>query len=173
MRTVIYQLLTRLHTQHKPREFGKICQKFLALAFREAGFPHIVERGVQGVDVDAANGSCERYSIEHKTTRKDSIHFKRKDFDGLMSRCQDGYLPLLGVLRLGPLSDWWLAKAEQLRPGRLCVERLRPYRRKELENLIKPFLDTVIEQHFEETLYRSQAYLDEVLRGRGIEICQI
>jgi hypothetical protein len=163
-------MLVRLHKHHGPQEFGKICQKFIALAFREAGFPHVVERGVQGVDVDAANGSAERYSIEHKTTIKDSIEFKRKDVDGLMSRCQDGYLPLLGVLRLGLLSDWWLAKVDQLKPGRLCVERLRSYRRKDLEIAIRPFLDAIIDQHFEATLYRSQAYLDEVLRGMGVEI---
>lgn len=147
-----------------------ICQKFVAIAYREAGFAHVVERGVQGVDVDAANGFCERYAIELKTTRKDSIQFKQKDVEGLMSRCEDGYLPLLGVLRLAPLSDWWLAVATGLRAGHLCVERLRPYRRKDLEEFIKPFLHSVIEEHFEETLYRSQAYLDEVLRRRGIEI---
>jgi len=170
VRTIIYQLLTKLHRHHKPREFGKICQKFLALAFRESGFAHVVERGVQGVDVDAANGSIERYSIEHKMTSKDSVELKRKDVEGLMSRCQDGYLPLLGVLRLGPLSDWLLAKADQLQPGRLCVERLRPYRHKDLEEVIRPCLDGVIEQHYESTLYGSQAYLDGVLRGKGVEI---
>lgn len=172
MRTTIYRLLTRLHSHHKPREFGKICQKFLALAYRTAGFMHVVERGVQGVDVDAANDCCEKYGIEVKTTCTDSVEFKRKDVDGLMSRCQDGYVPLLGVLRLGPLSDWWLAAAADLRAGRLCVERLRPYRRKDLEDVIKPVLDAVIEQHFEATLYRSQAYLDEILRGVGVEILQ-
>lgn len=172
MRTTTYQLLTKLHRRFGPRRFGVICQKFLAIAYREAGFAHVVERGVQGVDVDAANGFCQRYAIELKTTRKDSIDFKRKDFNGLMSRRQDGYLPLLGVLRLGPLSDWWLAVASELCAGRLCIQRLRPYRRKDLEEFIKPFLDSVIEEHFEETLYGSQTYLDEVLRGRGVETRQ-
>jgi hypothetical protein len=76
------------------------------------------------------------------------------------------------VLRLGPLSDWWLAVATDLRAGRLCVEGLRPYRRKDLEEFVKPFLDSVIEQHFEVPLYRSQAYLDEVLQGMGVETRQ-
>jgi hypothetical protein len=163
-------MLTTLHRHHGPRQFGLICQKFVAVAYREAGFAHVVERGVQGVDVDAANGYCQRYTIELKTTRTDSVAFNRKDVDSLMNRRQDGYLPLLGVLRLVPLSDWWLADAADLRAGRLCIERLRPYRRKDLEEFIKPFLDSVIAEHFEETLRGSQAYLNEVLRGRGVEI---
>jgi hypothetical protein len=150
-----------------------ICQKFLAIAYREAGFAHIVERGVQGVDVDAANGSYERYSIELKTTTKDSVQLKQKDIDGLMSRQADGYLTLLGVLRLGTLSDWWLAMATELRAGCLCVDRLRPYRRKDLEEFINPFLDGVIEQHFEGAFTGSQAYLDGVLQQKGIEIIRL
>lgn len=146
-----------------------ICQKFMAIAYRKAGFEHVVERGVQGVDIDAANG-CERYALELKTTRKDSVSFKRKDIDSLMSRCQDGYLPLLGVLRLAPLSDWWLAEASHLRAGRLCLEGLRPNRRKDLEVFINPVFDSIVEEHFEATLYGESAYLDEVLRGRGVDI---
>jgi hypothetical protein len=170
VRTAIYQLLKALHRRHGPKEFGKICQKFVAIAYCEAGYAHVVERGVQGVDIDAANGSLEKYALEIKTTVMDSIEFKRKDLDGLMSRCQDGYLPLLGVLRLGPLSDWQLAESGNLRVGRLCIEGLRPYRRMDLEAIIKPILDTVVEQHFEDTLTGSQAYLDRVLRQEGVEI---
>ena len=33
-----------------------------------------------------------------------------------------------------------------------------------------PKLDVVIEKHFGETLYRSQAYLDDVLRRMGVEV---
>jgi hypothetical protein len=164
--------LTILHRSHGPREFGKIYQKFVAIAFRTAGYQHVVERGVQGVDVDAANGSGEKYALELKTTSKDSVDFKQKDIDGLRSRSEDGYLPLLGVFRLGPLSDWWLAEAVSLRPGRLCIEGLRPLRRKNLEECIKPFLDEVVEQHFQGTLTGSQAYLDRMLRQMGVEIHQ-
>jgi hypothetical protein len=172
VRTVIYQLLSALHERHGPQEFGKICQKFVAIAFRAAGYAHVVERGVQGVDVDAANGSGEKFALELKTTVKDVVEFKRKDADGLASRSQDGYLPLLGVLRLAPLSDWWLAEAVRLRPGRLRVEGLRPYRRRGLEGAIKPFLDDVIEKYFQDTLTGSQAYLDRVLRELGVEVCR-
>jgi hypothetical protein len=163
-------MLKALHERHGPKEFGKISQKFVAIAYRAAGYAHVVERGVQGVDVDAANGSLEKYALEIKTTVLNSVEFKRKDLDGLMNRCQDGYLPLLGVLRIGPLSDWLLAESGNLKVGRLCIEGLRPYRRKDLEDFIKHFFDTVVEQHFDETLTGSQAYLDKVLRQVGVEV---
>jgi hypothetical protein len=163
-------MLTGLHRRHGPRKFGIIYQKFVAIAYRTAGFPHVVERGVQGVDVDAANDLSTKYAIEVRTTSKDEVEFKRKDLDGLKSRSQDGYLPLLGVLRLRPLSDWWLAAATDLRVGRLCVESLRPYRCRALEEFIKPYLDHVVEEHFEEAVIHSPAYLDGILRQMGVEI---
>lgn len=43
--------------------FGKIVQKLLALSFHEIGFTDIVERAVQGVDIDVtgpSNQNCIR-----------------------------------------------------------------------------------------------------------------
>ena len=54
MNPIVYTPLLDLHARWGPQEFGKIAQKFLAIAFRYAGYQRIVERGVQGVDVDAA-----------------------------------------------------------------------------------------------------------------------
>ena len=54
MKTATYLRLCRLHAAHGPRIFGKVCQKLVALAFQEGGCSHVVERGVQGVDIDAA-----------------------------------------------------------------------------------------------------------------------
>jgi Holliday junction resolvase len=172
VRTNIYEMLKRLHSRHGPRKFGIVCQKFVAIAYRTAGLAHVVERGVQGVDVDAANGVYTKYAIEVKTTSKAEIQLKRKDLDGLKSRTQDGYLPLLGVLRLRPLSNWWLAAATELRVGCLCIESLFPYRCKDLEEFIQPHFDHVVEQHFEEMLVYSPAYLDGILRRMGVEIRQ-
>src|SRR5437867_10489327 len=98
-----YRWLRRLHHRHGPREFGRICQKFMAIAYRLANFEHVVERGVQGVDVDAARGCHEKYTTEIKTTESRSVTFHQKDVDGLSSRAKDGYTPLLGILRLSPL----------------------------------------------------------------------
>jgi hypothetical protein len=168
MRTPTYRLLSRLHHRHGAREFGKICQKLLALTYRLAGFAHVVERGVQGVDVDAGNGR-ERYATEVKTTQKGSVPFQQKDADGLSGRATDGYIPLLGVFRLASLSGWYLARAEVLRPGVLLIESLRPYRFKDLEQRLQPSFEEAVEGHFEGILAGSQAYLDRVLREAGVE----
>jgi hypothetical protein len=167
--TPTYRRLTQLHQCHGAREFGKICQKLLAIAYRLAGFVHVVERGVQGVDVDAGNG-LERFATEVKTTQKPSVPYLQKDADGLSARAKDGYVCLLAVLRLTPFSDWYLARAEQLRPGVLLVESLRPYRFKDLEQRLQPLFDKAVMNHYDGTLMGSQGYLDRVLREEGVDV---
>jgi hypothetical protein len=164
-----YQHLCRLHARHGARVFGKICQKLVALAFRQGGCVHVVERGVQGVDVDAVWGT-ERYALEIRTTRKDVVPFLPKDVNGLAARCEDGYRPFLGALRLGVFSEWYIADASGLRPGILTFDALRPIRQRELEQRLQPLFDQVVAIHFEETLVGAQAYLDHVLRGMGVVV---
>jgi hypothetical protein len=169
VRTPTYRRLKMLHHRHGAREFGKICQKLLAVTYRLAGFTHVIERGVQGVDVDAGDGR-ERYATEVKTTQKASVPFQQKDADGLCGRAMDGYVPLLAVLRLGALSDWYLARAESLRPGILLIDVLRPYRLRELERRLQPCFDEAVENHFAGALTGSQAYLDGILQQAGVEV---
>jgi hypothetical protein len=165
----IYRLLTALHRRHGPREFGKLCQKLLAITYRLAGFAHVVERGVQGVDVDAADGR-ERFATEVKTTQTNAVPFLRKDADGLSCRGADGYQPVLGVLRLSPLSDWYLVDAQRLRAGRLQISSLRPSRLRELEARVLPSFSEAVQEYAEGALEGSQSYLDDVLRRLGVEI---
>jgi hypothetical protein len=168
MRRATYEWLNLLYDRYGAREFGKLCQKLLAITYRRAGFIHVVERGVQGVDMDAAAGQV-KYATEVKTTINGAIVFQAKDATGLNARRADGYLPLLGVLRLSPLSDWLLADAEHLAPGRLAIDKLRPYRRHDLENHLRPLFAEVVEHHAETALAGAQAYLDGVLCQLGIE----
>ncbi len=160
-----------LYGQHGPRQFGKICQKLLAVAFRAGGCDHLVERGVQGVDIDAAWGGI-KYTTEVKTTTTAAIHLAAKDITGLRSRQADGYHPLLGVLRLAPLADWLVADAATLRVGTLPVDLLRPYRLRDLELQLQPLFDGVLEAHFEPTLRAGQYYLDQTLAALGVILCE-
>lgn len=171
MRRATYDSLMILHQCYGPREFGKLCQKLFALSYRRAGFVHVIERGVQGVDVDAADGQ-RKFATEVKTTLGTAIVFQAKDVAGLVARQNDGYLPLLGVLRLSPLSDWLLADAAHLEAGRLSLDMLRPYRCHELEGHLRQHFDAVVEEHGEAAFAGAQAYLDEALRKHGIEQSQ-
>jgi hypothetical protein len=169
VRIAVYESLNSLHYQFGGREFGKLCQKLLAIAFQRAGFGHVVERGVQGVDVDAA-GPGGKFSAEVKTTRSGIVKFEPKDVEGLRNRRRDGYHSLLAALRLSPLSDWIIANSERLEAGVLSFDRLRPYRRHDLEDQLRPVFAEVVAEHAPATMTGAQAYLDGVLRDSGIEL---
>jgi len=162
--------LTALHRHHGAHEFGKLCQKLLAIAYRMAGFAHVVERGVQGVDVDAALDDRVKYATEVKTTETNYVHFQQKDVEGLSRRGTDGYQPVLAVLRLAPLSEWYLVDARRLAARRLHIPSLRPSRLLDLEGRIVPMFDEAVQEHFDGALDSSQSYLDEVLRRLGVEV---
>lgn len=168
MRLATYEWLMPLRGRYGPREFGKLCQKLLAITFLRAGFAHVVERGVQGVDVDAADGNV-KYSTEVKTTVNDAIIFQRKDVAGLKARKCDGYQPLLAALRLSPLSDWLLADADYLEVGIIQLDHLRTHRRKDLEQDLRPLFAVVVDEHASHALAGAQAYLDKILRHLEIE----
>jgi len=170
VRIAVYESLNLLHGRFGSREFGKLCQKLLAITFQRAGFGHVVERGVQGVDVDAA-GPGGKFSAEVKTTRSGVVKFEPKDVDGLRARRLDGYHSLLAALRLGPLCDWVLADADHLEAGSIALDRLRPYRRRNLEDQLRPVFGEVVTEHAPGTLRGAQAYLDGVLARSGIAMC--
>jgi len=170
MKTKTYERLRKLHDKYGPQEFGKLCQKFLAIGFRLAGYSHVVERGVQGVDIDAAEENEGKYSIEVKTTAGKYVNFEEKDVDGLQKRKKDGYQTVLAVLRLGRFSNWIFAKADKIKPGRLFIDSLRPHRLHEFEGKICTFIDKAISEHFDGTMQEAQRYLDNVLRQKGVKV---
>src|SRR5438045_6882388 len=60
--------LQEIRRRH-PIEFGKICQILLAIACVRVGFRRVVERCVQGVDIDAGeHATFPNLAIEVKTT---------------------------------------------------------------------------------------------------------
>lgn len=170
MKTETYERLKGLYDKYGPQEFGKLCQKFLAIAFKIAKYPHIVERGVQGVDVDAAGESGDKYAIEVKTTVKKSINFEQKDVDGLQKRREDGYQPVLAILRLNRFSDWIFVQADKIKAGSIYIDSLRVYRLHKLEECICLLFDEAIKEYSDGTMLEAQKYLDDILRQRGVEL---
>jgi Holliday junction resolvase len=168
MKTQMYEQLGKLLEKYGPQELGKLCQKFVAIGFRMAGYGHVVERGVQGVDVDAAEEGGPKYAIEVKTTTKGSVTVERKDIEGLEMRKRDGYEAVLAVLRVTRFSDWIFVRADKVKLGSVFVDSLRPYRLCELEERIRPFIESASNEHFDGTMCEGQKYLDEILRQKGI-----
>ncbi|HUU87960.1 MAG TPA: hypothetical protein VMX17_09415 [Candidatus Glassbacteria bacterium] len=150
--------------------FGKIVQKVLALSFHEMGFTNIVERGVQGVDIDVTSESNQKFALEVKTTEKLSIPLSSDNVQALRDRTHDGYEPVIAVLRLAPLENWIIAKMQmdEIPTGEMLIESLRFYRMKHLESQLCPKFDIVLRKHFKDVLNRGEQYLKEQLRKVGI-----
>ena len=168
MKTETYRSLIKLHIKFKPQEFGKICQKILAISFQESGYNCVAEteRGVQGVDIGEVEKGDEKYSIEVKTTNKDIIYYGQKDLDGLKYQKEKGYEPIIAVLRLDMFSDWIFARADRLKIGSIYINSFRAFRLPELEKTIQPFFDIAVEEHFMSTMEGGQEYLDKVLKSK-------
>lgn len=160
---VTFCCLRQIRGKFGPEVFGKITQKLLALAFCEAGF-HVVEREVQGVDIDAAAGD-KKYALEVKTAEGESIPISRENIGALQDRAKDGYTPLVAALRIQMFEDWMFAgiPLRRLQPGSIKFSQLRSYRTGELENLICPIFEQVVNQHSSSVLTKGERYLNEVL----------
>jgi hypothetical protein len=90
--------------------------------------------------------------------------------EGLKRRKEDGYLPVLAVLCLTRFSNLILAKADSIPAGNVDVDSLRSRRLSNLEGRINDSYDGVIKEHYEGALREGQVYLDNILRGKGIEV---
>jgi len=170
MRTL--SLLRELYNRFGPGPFGKIAQKLLALSFREIGYTRIVERSVEGVDIDVAGEGSKKFALEVKTTDGLSISLSTNNIQDLRDRAKDGYSPVVAALRLAVFENWLLAQVplDELSAGQVLIDRLRAYRMSDLENLLAPAFERVVEKHFRGTLKNGQRYLSEQLRKTGIEV---
>jgi Holliday junction resolvase len=171
MKLRTYAKLRTLHDRFGPGVFGKIAQKLLALSFRATGATHVVERGVQGVDIDAVLAGAQ-YTVEVKTTVGPEFQLDEGNLRALRDRASDGYIPSVAVLRLTPGEDWMIAAPplEELRPGPFLIDRYRAYRLPSLEAPVRSAFEEVVEEEFQTTMERGQRHLDEKLRSRGVRV---
>ena len=172
MDVITFRHLRQLREVFGPKVFGKIAQKLLALSFRRMGFTHVVERSVEGVDIDIARDSEDKYALEVKTTEGLSIRLDEGNVHALRDRAKDAYLPVIGALRLAVFEKWVLAQVplDELSAGNILVDSLRAYRIKDLEDPLQPAFEDVIEEHFQGTLDRGLQYLSEQLAKDGVEV---
>ena len=64
----------------------------------------------------------------------------------------------------------FMARADEIKPGRLYIDSLRVHRLRELEAGTRPLFDQAIENHFHRTMQEAQRYLDNFLRQKGVEV---
>ncbi len=169
MDTSTFSSLQQIRERFGAGIFGKIAQKLLALAFCDSGFTHVVERGVQGVDIDAASDAV-KYTLEVKTTEGQTVLVSEENISALRDRAKDGYTPILAVLRMQMFEDWVFSMIplDRLQPGSMPMSKLRPYRCKELEVVIRPAFERVVNQHFSGVLAKGEYYLKGILDGKRV-----
>lgn len=166
-----FNRLEKIRNKFGSQQFGKIAQKLLALSFYEMGYTHIVERGVQGVDIDIKGEEGKKYAIEVKTTNKSSINLSSDNIQALLDRSKDSYSPIIAVLRLLIFGKWIIARTplSEISTGNILIDRLRAYRMISLERNLEPVFDNVVETHFEKILRKGERYLKKQLNKIGIE----
>lgn len=162
-----FDRLKRVRERH-PTEYGKVCQILLAISFCRLGFKRVVERSVQGVDIDVSEHSTfPNFSIEVKTTLSDTVQIGQKDIKGLEIKAKDGYEAAFAVLRLGLFSDWLIAKAKGIPDGDIMIGRLETRAIPNLQNEINQEFPHVVTDYAGEILKKRtsevQAYLQRCL----------
>jgi len=150
--------------------FGKIVQKLLALTFHELSFRDIVERSVQGADIDATDPYNNKFTFEVKTTEGLTIYLSPDNVNALRERIKDGYSPIIAILRLSPFENWILAKIpiNEIPTGQVLIESLERYRLEELETRLPSVFDKIVERHYFGTLKKGETYLKEQLKKAGV-----
>ncbi|MBI4456893.1 MAG: hypothetical protein HY644_13485 [Acidobacteria bacterium] len=167
MDAATFDWLERIRGRH-PTEFGKACQILLAISFCHLGFGRVVERSVQGVDIDISDHpTLPNFSIEVKTTLNDTLQIGHKDIKGLEMRAKDGYETAFAVLRLGLLSDWIIARAKGIPAGGIPIGRLETRALPNLQNELNRVFPQVVADYAREILRKQrnevQVYLQRSL----------
>ncbi len=148
------------------REYGKLVQKLLAVAFLETEVHKLVERSTQGIDLEMAIAG-ERCVFEVKTSESDSVRLTPKDLEGLDRLVEDGARVYLAVLTNAPFEEWILARyvPDEFPTGKdLTSFPFRAHRDQELEQRILTAFDRVVDRDVHTAITRRQGGLDEVLQ---------
>ena len=149
------------------REYGKLVQKLLAIAFLETEVQKLVERSTQGIDLEMEIAG-ERCVFEVKTSESDSVRLTPKDLEGLDRLVADGAKVYVAVLTNAPFEDWVLARYV---PGEFPTGKnltsfpFRAHRDRDLEQRILTDFDRVVDRDVHIAITRRQGGLDEVLQG--------
>ena len=149
------------------KEYGKLLQKLLGIAFLDSEVERLVDRCTQGIDLEVQLGGA-RLAFEVKTSEEDQITLGKKDLEGLQRQLDDGAEAYVAVLGGGLLDSWLFVRYSpgELPSGRkLSTFQLRPYRNRELEErILRPFEEAVA-RHANTAICERQAGLDRVLEG--------
>lgn len=137
--------LEKLNKKYGPRQFGQICQIFLALTLIKIGFKIPVFNTVGRPDMEAILEN-ERYSIEVKTGDKE-IGLTDKDVDSIR---KPRYEPVLAVFTYPDLEcSWIMASAMTLSSGTFYKSELKELSIRSLDKRVNKAFRDVVDKHFD------------------------
>jgi hypothetical protein len=149
------------------KEYGKLVQKLLGIAFLESGVERVTERSIQGIDLELAFDE-RQVAMEVKTTESRSIKLGKKDVEGLKARQAEGYQVYLAVLGNRLLDDWLLVcfHPEEMPAGKdIPLMSLRPFRDAALEGRLADKFDDALARHMPAAIAGGQGALNDILAG--------
>ena len=167
MKHEVYRRLGEL-SEASDKEYGKLVQKLLAIAFCKAGAVRLVERSTQGIDLEVTLPDERQIAVEVKTAQDQTVKFGKKDLDGLASQIEAGLEPYFAALGSQLLDEWILARYDigEIKPNQQYrLTQLRAYRDTELEDSIREHFDEAVIECTNLPDTNRQAALDEVLRS--------
>jgi hypothetical protein len=167
MKHEVYRRLSEL-SEASDKEYGKLVQKLLAIAFCKAGAIRLIERSIQGIDLEITLPDERQIAVEVKTAQDQTVKFGKKDLDGLASQIEAGLEPYFAVLGSDLLDEWILARYHvgEIRPNQQYrLTQLRAYRDTELENQIREHFEEAVVEYTNLPETNRQGALDEILRG--------
>jgi len=141
----IFTLLDELEKKHGASEFGRICQIYLGITFKELGFqvPICQLSGRPDVRVEK---NKERYEIEIKAPISNEISLKSDDLRGVKVH---GYIHVIAVLLYPEPEPKWIAvNADKVKAGRYPKSYLFLYSIKPLERKINKVFPTVVKKYY-------------------------
>jgi hypothetical protein len=166
MKHDVYRRLTEL-AEVSEKEYGKLVQKLLAIAFCKAGVIRLIERSTQGIDLEITLPDERRIAVEVKTTQDQAVKFGKKDLDGLASQIESGLEPYFALLGSELLDEWILARyyVDEIKPNQQYrLTQLRAYRDTELEDLVREHFERAVVEFTNLPDSNRQSALDNVLR---------
>ena len=171
MEPIVFETLRQIRDKHGPREFGKVAQKLLAIAFCRLCF-EVKERSVQDVDIEAVKSDL-KYWLEVKTTDQDEVIIGEKDVSGL-KQCEllHGGVTGYAILKVSLLSDWFIASSKNIKSGAVRLGRFSTRRILPLQDDINRVFPSIVKEFGNQVLSvtkgKAQFVADRLLREEEI-----
>lgn len=164
----IFDLLEKLEKNFGASEFGRICQVFLAISLKKAGYK-VRSQLVARPDITARKNS-EIYIIEAKAPVQEKVTIKKEDLEGIKDL---GGKPVFAILLYPEVEPKWIIlDAEKLHPGRFQKRYLKEISVgiESLEQEINKIFIEIVEEYYDYAVKGGSESLVHILKSLGGEV---